>query len=127
MMMIDSSGWLEYFLNGNLAKSYAGYFHKMDELLTPTIVLYEVYKKLKKEAGEEMALLATGEIQRTQLALLTDTIAYRAADISLKHRLAMADSIIYATACEYGATLVTSDEDFKNLPGVRYFPIKGKP
>jgi predicted nucleic acid-binding protein len=36
----------------------------------------------------------------------------------------MADAIVYATALVYKATLITSDADFKRLPGVVYLPKK---
>ena len=51
---------------------------------------------------------------------LTDAIALTAADVSLAHRLAMADAIVYATALTEGVKLVTSDADLANLPGVTY-------
>ena len=55
MIIIDSSGWLHYFMNGDLAESYARYLTKrFREIVTPSIVLYEVYKKLRKEVDEEM-------------------------------------------------------------------------
>jgi predicted nucleic acid-binding protein len=34
----------------------------------------------------------------------------------------MADSIILATAWQFDATIWTFDVDFKDLPGVKYFP-----
>jgi len=38
-----------------------------------------------------------------------------------RHSLPLADSIIYACALRYDATLWTQDEDFKGLHAVRYF------
>ena len=43
-----------------------------------------------------------------------------AADLSLRHGLAMADAIVYATAKDQEAEVVTGDADLKNLPGVVY-------
>jgi len=45
-----------------------------------------------------------------------------AADIAREHKLAMADAIIYATARQYQATLVTSDARFESLPQVLFYP-----
>jgi len=45
-----------------------------------------------------------------------ESIALEAADVALKHGLAMADSIVYATAQRHGAKLVTADADFDGLP-----------
>lgn len=120
MKLIDSSGWLQYFMNGPLAESYAAHLSKPHEIVTPTVVLYEVYKILKRELGEEQALEAASQIEETHLFPLTESIAYLAADVSLEYRLPMADSIVYATARQEGAKLVTSDSDFKNLPEVLY-------
>lgn len=90
------------------------------QLITPTIVLYEVYRKIKRERGEETALLCAGRLSATQVIQLTDSIAFLAADLSLRHDLAMADAIVYATARDQDAEVVTSDADLKDLPGVVY-------
>ena len=120
MILVDSSGWLEYFMNGSLAEKYAGYLAKSREVLTPTIVLYEVFKVLKSQLGEEHALDAAVQMGETNITPLSDSLAYHAANLSLEYKLAMADAIIYATACAHQATLVTSDADFKGLPKVSY-------
>ena len=48
-------------------------------------------------------------------------LALVAGNLSKKHKLPMADSIILATAREYGATIWTQDQDFINIKGVKYF------
>ena len=120
MRVVDSSGWLEFFVDGPLARKYENYLSNPSEVVTPTIVLYEVYKKIRRERSEEEALVAAAQIQKTRLAPLTETIALAAADISLEHRLAMADSIVYATALSHRAQLISSDADFAQLPNVTY-------
>ena len=124
MRVIDSSGWIEYFLNGPVAERYAHFLERPQEIITPTIVLYEVYKKVKKESDQEWALEAAEQMERTQVADLSSAIAYEAADWSLSEGLAMADAIVYTTARFYKAELVTSDIDFKGLPGVRFISSK---
>jgi toxin FitB len=119
-ILLDSSGWVEYFTGGPLADRYAAYLAPRYSLITSIIVLYEVYKKLKREQGEETALALTGRLQAAEVVPLTESIAYLAADVSLRHGLAMADAIIYATARDQGAEVITSDVDLKNLPGVMY-------
>ena len=47
-----------------------------------------------------------------------------AAQISVELKLAMADSIILATARAHSATLWTQDEHFKGLPDVQYIEKK---
>ena len=121
MTLVDSSGWFEFFTDGPLASSYAHHLRHLSEVITPTIVLYEVYKIIKRQRSEEEALAATVQIGKTRLVPLTDTIALTAADISLTYHVAMADAIVYATSLTEGAKLVTSDADLAPLPGVEYF------
>ena len=123
-MLIDSSGWIEYFTGGRLAEEYASYITRRAVLITPTIVVYEVYKKIKRERGEEVAVLVASQLNGTEVIPLSSSTALLAADISLQHRLAMADAIVYATAQEQGAQLITSDADLKDLPKVVYLPVK---
>ncbi|CAI4033491.1 Ribonuclease VapC [Nitrospira tepida] len=119
-VLIDSSGWIEFFTDGPLADRYAVYLTPRYEIVTPTIVLYEVYKIIKRERGEETALLHTARLNGTHVIPLTSSIAYLAADLSLHHGLAMADAIVYATGKDQEAEVVTGDADLKGLPGVVY-------
>ena len=120
MTVIDSSGWLEFLTDGPLAKAYADHLQDPKHVVTPTIVIYEVYKVIKRQRHEEAALAAAAQMGKTRLVPLTDAIALTAADVSLAYRVAMADAIIYATALSEGAKLVTSDADLAPLPGVTY-------
>jgi len=120
MLLVDSSGWLEFFTNGPLAGTYAQHLRHPNNVLTPTIVLYEVYKVIKRQRNEEEALTVAAQMGKTQLVPLNDTIALTAADASLTYQLAMADAIVYATSLTHKAKLVTSDADLASLPGVVY-------
>ena len=119
-ILMDSSGWIEFFTEGPLAKRYAAYFSPRHDRIIPTIVLYEVYKKIKRERGEETALLVSAQLSASHVVQLTESIAYLAADMSLLYGLAMADAIVYATARDQDAQVVTGDADLKDLPGVIY-------
>jgi predicted nucleic acid-binding protein len=118
MLLVDSSGWLEYFTDGPLALEYSKYLKDPTKIVTPTIVLYEVYKKIKRERTEEDALLAVSLINKTSIIPLSESIALLAADLSLKHSLPMADAIVYATAIEKNCKVVTGDMHFKGLDGI---------
>jgi len=120
MILVDSSGWIEYFMHGRLADRYAKYIETTEEMILPTIIIYEVYKKLKSQIGEELALEAYAQMLNARVVPLTDDIALKAADISLTSGLAMADAIIYATAMSNNAKLVTSDPHLKNLESVTF-------
>jgi len=118
MVIVDSSGWIEFFTDGPLSLEYAKYLKDVKTLVTPTIILYEVYKKIKRERTEEDALLAAGLMNRTSVIPLHESIAFLAADLSLKYSLPMADAIVYATAVEENCRVVTSDMHFKGLDNV---------
>lgn len=92
--------------------------------MTPSIVLYEVYKILKRDESEEDALTAAAQMMKTYVVPLTETLALEAADLSLEHRLAMADAIVYATGRSQRAEIVTTDADLGRLPGVVFFSKK---
>ena len=81
-------------------------------------MLYEVYKTIKRERGEETALLFAGRLNATQVVHLRESIAFLAADLSLRHGFAVTDAIVYATAKVQGAEVVTSGADLKGLAGM---------
>ena len=118
--LVDSSGWIEFFSGGPLADRYEAYFKNPSQIVTPTIVVYEVYKKIKRERGEAAALMAASQLNATQVIPLTEPIARLAADLSLRHGLAMANAMVYASSRDQDAQLITSDADLKDLPGVTY-------
>lgn len=124
MNVVDSSGWVEYFVNGANVKFFAPPVQDQDNLLVPSICLYEVFKRLKLDIGEENALQAVGIMSHGRIVELDRKIAIDAAQLSLERKLAMADSIILATAHEYDATLWTQDAHFKGMDGVKYIDKK---
>lgn len=120
MKVVDSSGWIEFLTDGSLADEYAVHLDDLDQVLTPSVVLFEVYKWVKRERDEEEALQVAAQLGKTTVVSLTATIALTAADTSLEHHLAMADSIVYATALVHQSALITSDANFAGLDGVTY-------
>ena len=122
MILIDSYGWIEYFAEGPLADSYAPFIEEAnaENTITPTIVLYEVYRKIKNTKGEQKALEAYAQISRTKIIELTGSLSLEAADISLTINLSMADSIIVATAKTYNTEIITSDKHLKNIKAVKF-------
>ena len=120
MNVVDSSGWLEYFADSEHADFFAEAIEDLDNLIVPTISLYEVFKKVLHLRGETAAIQAAAHMQLGQVVDLTTPIALNAASLSLKLKIPMADSMILATARAFQATLWTQDEDFEGLDGVRY-------
>nr|VFJ43766.1 MAG: PIN domain-containing protein [Candidatus Kentron sp. DK] len=125
MNVVDSSGWLEYFSDGRNASYFAAPLKAEETLVVPVISIYEVFKVLLREAGEDAALQAALAMQRAHAVVeLTPQLALSAASLSLAHSLPMADSIILASARAYKATIWTQDIDFKGIDNVQYFPKK---
>jgi predicted nucleic acid-binding protein len=124
MNIVDSSGWLAYFAD----EPNAGYFlpplSEPDLLVVPTVTMYEVFKVIMRESGENDALQAVVAMQRGQIVELNIQIAIAASRLSVEYRIPMADSIILATALEFKAVIWTQDSDFENINNVKYFHIK---
>jgi predicted nucleic acid-binding protein len=120
MNVVDSSAWLEYFAGGANASSFAAAIEKTEDLLVPTLVLYEVFKRVLQQRSEDDALQVAAAMQQGAVVDLDARIALAAAGISRDYKLPMADSVILATARAYGATIWTQDADFKGLPAVQY-------
>ncbi len=126
MILIDSYGWIEYFGDGPLADSYATFIEHADDksTVTPTIVIYEVYKKIKSVKGEEKALEAYAQMTRTKIVDLTSSLGVEAADVNISLKLGIADSIIVAAAKTYDAQIVTSDQHLKTMDRVKFISKK---
>ena len=118
LVLVDSSGWVEYWGDGPKAPLFDVYFDREDRVLFPTIALYEVFKKLLVTRGTSTADRFLSFAYRTRIVPLDEILALAAAENSLRYKLAMADAIIYTTASFCRAELVTSDQAFQGLPGV---------
>ncbi|MBD3377242.1 PIN domain-containing protein [candidate division KSB1 bacterium] len=122
MNLVDSSGWLEFFIDGKNADQFKKPLDNTDNLIVPTICLYEVFKVVLRERGLDSALQAIALMKQGQVIDLSSEIAIRAANISHHKNIPMADSIILATAENSQAIIWTQDIDFKDQQNVKYFP-----
>lgn len=122
MNLVDSSAWLEYFAGGTQAGQFAAVIEDVPRLLVPTIVLLEVTRRVLQQRSEDDALQVAAMLHQGQIVPLDSGVALSAAQLGVAHKLPLADSIIYATAKQYDATVWTMDADFSGLPGVRYVP-----
>jgi predicted nucleic acid-binding protein len=118
LILIDSSGWIEYLAERPMADQFAPYIEGSTPLLSSTIQVYEIYKVIKRDLSEDRAIAAVSALRATTIEPLTETLALAAADSALEYGIAMADAIIFATAFRHSAELVTGDSDFDGLPGV---------
>lgn len=120
MIIIDTSGWLEYFTGGPNSNLFSTAIKNNPKIIIPTIILYELWKKISREKGEDKAIELVAQLKRYDIISLDESLFISAAKISNEHRIPMADSIIYATAKKYNATLWTQDSDFKDFDNVKY-------
>lgn len=109
---------MEFFADTERADLVAESIEAVHELVVPVVTIYEVVKKLSREAGEETAAAALSLMQRGKVFAVDLPVALDAA----LNGLPLADSLIYATARFANATLWTQDAHFDGLPGVRYLP-----
>ncbi|MDJ0816413.1 MAG: type II toxin-antitoxin system VapC family toxin [Desulfobacterales bacterium] len=124
MNLVDSSGWLEFFADGPNASFFAAPLKKVDELIVPTISIYEVFKSVLRQRDESAGLQAVALMKQGEVIDLTIDISMKAAKLSLDHKIPMADSIILATGRLYQATIWTQDVDFKGLKDVKFIHTK---
>ena len=124
MNIVDSSGWLEYFINGPNAVFFEPPLKETDSLVVPSITLYEVFKVVRRERGEHEALQAVAVMEQAVVADLDAGTAVSAAKISGDLQLPMADSIILATAKMFEAVIWTQDADFRDIEGVKFIEKK---
>ncbi|MCE1225054.1 MAG: type II toxin-antitoxin system VapC family toxin [Geobacteraceae bacterium] len=122
MNVVDSSGWLEFFADGVNAEQFAQPLSELEQLIVPSISVFEVFRVVCRQRGEEQALQAAALMQHGRIVELSSSLALYAAKLSIELKLPMADSIILATARLHEATLWTQDNDFEGIDGVRYFP-----
>ena len=120
MNLVDSSGWLEYLADGPNATFFAPALEATADLLVSTVNIYEVFKRVLQQRGQDEALRAVALMQQAVVADVTASIAMSAAQLSAESGLPMADSLILATARAHHAVLWTQDADFEGIEGVRF-------
>jgi predicted nucleic acid-binding protein len=121
MNVVDSSAWLEYFADGPNAARFAPPIEATASLIVPTLSIFEVFKRIAQQRGDDDALRAVAIMEQATVVDLDRATALAAARLSIDHGIAMADSLMLATAQRHRALLWTQDAEFDGLPGTRYF------
>ncbi|MBV8909764.1 MAG: type II toxin-antitoxin system VapC family toxin [Gammaproteobacteria bacterium] len=121
MNVVDSSAWLEYFADGPNASQFARAIETTRSLIVPTLSLFEVFRRIAQQRGDDEALRAVAVMEQGRVVDLDRATALAATRLCIEHTIAMADSIMLATARRHGAMLWTQDADFEGLPGTRFF------
>lgn len=120
MNVVDSSGWLEYFADGPNAEFFAAAIEDTEHLIVPVISLYEVFKRVCQQQGENEALQVVAVMMQGRVVELTSSLSLDAAKLSIDMKLPMADSLIFMTSRAHDATLWTQDADFADIEGVQF-------
>jgi len=118
LYLVDSTGWLEYLTEDSKAAAFSHYLEGEASVVVPSVVIFEVYRHLAKHRGRPMADRFASQALLRKVIPLDETVALAAANVSLDHRLAATDDIVYATARVCQAQLVTANTHFRGLPGV---------
>ena len=124
MNLVDSSAWLAYFAGERTAAYFAKAIEDEELLIVSSVCIYEVFKVVLRERGEDAAFTAVAAMERGMVVDLDGELAMEAAATGLEEGLAFADSVIYTVAKKYDAILWTQDVHFRGKPGVR-FKAKG--
>lgn len=120
--LLDSSGWLECLDAGPNTVHFSPILLKLPTLLIPTIVITEVRRVALKQRTVEKADEVTQSMRTGIVVSIDEKIAIFAAELFVRYKLPLADSLIYAITLAHKATLWTQDHHFEGLPQVRYYP-----
>jgi predicted nucleic acid-binding protein len=122
MRVVDTSAWIEWLIGSAVGTALGREFPDKSQWVVPTIIQLELSKWLLRERGETESDQVIAFTQKCIVAPLDTGLALLAAEMHGRHKLATADAIVYATAQQHGATLLTCDGNFDGLPGVLLFP-----
>jgi len=122
LRVVDTSAWIEWLVGSAVGKKLAKEFPEKSLCIVPTIVQLELSKWLLREVGEEKADQVVAYTLKCLVVPLDTTIALLASAVHRQHKLATADAIVYATAQQQRAELLTCDAHFEGLAGVVYVP-----
>ncbi len=122
--LLDSYAWIEYFIGTEAGEHVKHVIEGLDEKITPTICLAEVYAKTLRVEGKVLAEEQRIFIrEKSALAALDERTAVEAAkiDSAIKAKVrgwGIADSIIYTAGLSRGDKIITEDEHFRNLGNI---------
>ena len=120
MNVVDSSGWIEFFLAGPNGPTFKPVIEQRDRLIVPVIALYEVHKILSRKLPAVVVNQALDVMRLGRVIELTDRRVIAASTIAAQYKLAMADAVMYSMALEHKARFWTQDTDYDGLPSVQY-------
>ncbi len=120
-VIFDSSCWIEYFAGSENCESYSNEIIKTEKIILPSIIIYEVFKKILIESNEDAAISLIGHLRECEIIDIDFYLLILAAKLGKEFKLPFADSLVVAVAKIYNATIYTHDAHSKDLSSnVRY-------
>jgi predicted nucleic acid-binding protein len=119
--VLDSSAWIECLDDGPNTRHFAPILKKLPDIIVPSIVITEVRKVILAQRSANDAQTVTDAMIAAIVVDIDPMIATQAADLFIKYKLPIADSLIYAVTLRHNATLWTQDAHFQGLPHVKFF------
>src|SRR5438445_9351982 len=98
MNVLDSSGWIEYLQDGKNYHNFSACAEDLDNLIVPTVVIFEVMKYVSLNGTEANFSNALKTLRSGIVVPLTEEISINAVALSREHKLPLADSLILATS-----------------------------
>lgn len=120
MRLVDTSAWIEWVIASPTGSAVKSALPLREDWLVPTIVQLELAKWAVREVGEDKVDQIIAFTQMCHIVPLDTKTTLSAAEICRKYKLATADAIVYATALEHGADLLTCDAHFDGLHSVTF-------
>lgn len=120
MKVLDTCVWIEIVLASPLGKRFNALLADKQSVLVPSMVQFELRRWALREYEASRADFIVLALREAVIVQTGERVAFLAADLARKHKLYALDALIYATALEHDAQLVTCDAHFKDLPQVDY-------
>ena len=120
MKLPDTCVWVEVLADTPTGHRYRALFDHSEQLIVPTLVQYELQRWALRELGADTADRIIAATRNANVVALDEQTALNAAYLAQEFKLATADALIYASALRHGATLVSCDRHFEDVPGVDY-------
>ncbi len=122
MKVLDTCVWIEIVLGSPLGVQLNALLSDKQSILVPSMVQFELRRWALREYAAPTADFIVLALREAVIVPTGERVAFLAADLAKTHKLHALDALIYATALEHDAELVTCDAHFKDLPQVDYRP-----
>ena len=120
-VLVDSWAWIEYFKGTPIGRVVEEHLDKDEKVITSSINVAEVFGFLLRNQGEELADEGLQFIMESSFIIpFAVDIAIDAAIAKNEKRFGLADAIVYATAKNHHAVILTGDSDFRKIENVKF-------